>query len=121
MVVSGIRDFANSLPSFLWSAPRPGAAPYLYDTDTVMLTTPSTNYTAADTRELLHAIGREDLVAQFEYLQGTGSLADFGAPTVNTWINYGIDVETPVRFEYDVDLSPGEAVTVTSDQVVYST
>jgi len=108
------RDFEVQLPSMMWLCPQPGEDNYTYPTNMPLIMTPTQNYSAADLTKLLTAVGYTGFVPQAEYLQQSGSLYKFEPPMVNTWINYGYNIDTAITFTMGAPLSPSKMPKLTN-------
>lgn len=100
------RDFEVHLPSMMWLCPKSGTDNYTYPSDMPLILTSTKNYSAFDLERVLADVGYSDAVAQAKYLQHSGSLYKFEAPLVNTWVNYGYQLDTLDTVTMDVPLSP---------------
>jgi hypothetical protein len=107
-ITRGFRDFEVQLPSMMWTCPQPGENNYTYPNSKPLILTPSQNYSAADLSKMLTGVGYSGLVAQAEFLMRSGSLYKFEPPMVNTWINYGYNIDTLDTVTVDADLTPSK-------------
>ena len=89
--VEELRDLYRTFPSFYLLLPRAAAW-----NDTVLVVTPSRNYTANDYQELFADAGYSQGYTQF-----TGIDMMRPAPNVSTYCFYGVGVDTPMTFIYD--------------------
>ena len=101
------RDLFRTFPSLYLLFPRASVW-----NDTVLITTPTRNYTANDYQELFDDAGYPQGYTQF-----TDIPLDWPAPNVDTYCFYGVDIQTPMTFEYgnglgsfptDIDLGDGD-------------
>ena len=99
--VEELRDLYRTLPSFYLLFPR--AAVW---NDTVLIVTPSRNYTANDYQQLFSDAGYPLGYTQFTEIDMLRS-----APNVPTYCFYGLGVDTPMTFVYD-DNFPNSTPTV---------
>jgi len=102
------RNFEVALPAMMWLSPQAGEDNYTYSKKEPLVLTPSQNYSAYDLTKMLLGVGYSEFVAQAEYLQQSGSLYKFEPPMVNTWVNYGYNVDTLISFTLDSDLTPSK-------------
>ena len=86
-----LRDLYRTLPSFYLLFPRAAAW-----NDTVLVVTPSRNYTANDYQQLFADAGYPQGYTQFTEIDMLRP-----APNVPTYCFYGLGVDTPMTFVYD--------------------
>ena len=86
-----LRDLYRILPSWYLLLPRAAAW-----NDTVLVVTPSRNYTANDYQQLFADAGYPQGYTQFTEID-----MQRPAPNVPTYCFYGLGVETPMTFVYD--------------------
>ena len=93
---------SRSYASAFWLSPR--AAVW---GDTVLISTPTKNYTAGDYEQLFNDAG---------YLQGYTQLSDFDVdwtpPNVPTYCFYGLGFPTPLTYVYDADLPDAQPTAI---------
>lgn len=100
------RDVEVHLPSLMWLCPEPGTDNYTYPSNLPLILTSTKNYSAFDLAKVLADVGYSDAIAQAQYLQRSGPLYKFEAPLVNTWINYGYQLDTLTTVTMEAPLSP---------------
>ena len=98
-----IRSLYRTFPSFYLLLPRASAW-----NDTVIVTSPTRNYTANSYRELFADAGYPQGYAQFS---DSETSIEWTAPNVATYCFYGLGVPTPMRFNYG-NIFPDAAPTV---------
>lgn len=86
----GSRDVYRTFASFYLLFPRASVW-----NDTVLVVTPTQNYTANDYQDLFTDAGYPQGYTQFSEIP-----LDWPAPNVDTYCFYGLDVLTPMTFEY---------------------
>jgi lysophospholipase-3 len=96
------RFVSKSIHSLLWLLPRSANGPNAWNDTQPLVVTPSRTYTAADMGALLTDLGFSERVEAYTSLQKDADLANFEAPGVDTFVVYGIEVETPLVYYYNV-------------------
>ena len=103
--VEAFRDVYRSWASYYLLLPSAATL-----NDTVLVITPSRNYTADNYRELFNDIGYSQGYAQFTELD-----MERPAPNVPTYCFYGLGVNTPMTFVYDNEFPNSQPTTVPGD------
>lgn len=101
----------RTIPGLYWLTPR--ASVY---NDTVLISTPSKNYTAVDYEELFNTIGYPIGLKIFEII--TSVTPDFPAPNVSTYCYYGYNVSTPLTYEFKEDLNKFNAIGMQPTRII---
>ena len=94
----------RTLQSIPWLMPRTSVFG-----DTILVSTPSRDYTAADYEELFQQIGYSNGFQTHTNLVKS-LLPDFPAPNVDTYCYYGVNVSTPETYIYGTDLTPYNSI-----------
>ncbi len=89
----------RTFPSIPWLTPRESVFK-----NTVLISTPSTNYTAANLKQLFDKIGYKNGFQIYNHLT-TVVTPNFPPPNVNTFCYYGYNVPTPETFVLKQDLN----------------
>ena len=103
--VEAIRDLYRSWASYYLLLPSAATL-----NDTVLVITPSRNYTANNYRELFNDIGYPQGYTQFTELD-----MERPAPNVPTYCFYGLGVNTPMTFVYDKDFPNSQPTILPGD------
>ena len=89
-----LRPIFRSMQSAYWMLPRASVW-----NSTVLISTPSRNYTASDYEALFNDIGYSQGYMQFNGIQGIN--VEWPAPNVSTFCFYGVGLKTDEVFVYD--------------------
>jgi len=97
----------RTLESIPWILPR-----HEYYRNTVLVSTPSRNYTAAEYSDLFSRIGYTDGYEVYNYVAQSVT-PTFPPAGVRTYCFYGTNVPTPETYVYDQDLNAGNSIGMT--------
>ena len=95
-----IRPIIRSMQSTVWLLPRASVW-----NDTILVQTPTRNYTANDYQDLFRDIGQEQLFTMYNGIKGINP--GFPAPNVPTYCFYGTGLSTPQNFVYSESFPEG--------------
>ena len=95
-----LHPIIRSMQSTVWMLPRASIW-----NDTILVQTPTRNYTAIDYQDLFRDIGQEQLFTMYNGIKSINP--DFPAPNVSTHCFYGIGLPTPQNFVYSESFPEG--------------
>ena len=105
-----IVPIARTFESIPWLLPRSSIFG-----DTVLVSTPSRDYTANDYEKLFSDIGYTNGFKTYQRVSGIN--VDFPAPNVPTYCYYGVNVDTPSKFEFGDNLDDSNLIGTTPTMV----
>ena len=95
-----LHPIIRSMQSAIWLLPRASVW-----NDTILVQTPTRNYTANDYQDLFRDIGQEQLFTMYNGVKDINP--DFPGPNVSTYCFYGIGLPTPQSFVYSQSFLEG--------------
>lgn len=104
---SSLGSVFRAIPTAAWLFPRAGPnATIEWPKDEPIFKTPSKNYSAYDFPEMLKDAGHADFIDMAKFLAADPDLNLFAPPGVNTFVTFGMDVNTTGIVTFDQDLAP---------------
>ena len=85
--------------------------------NSVLISTPSRDYTANDYKQLFRDIGHTNGYKMFQGVQKVNQ--GYPSPNVHTYCYYGVNVKTPEKFIYDKDFKVDNTVGLRESRVQY--
>ena len=85
--------------------------------NSVLISTPSREYTANDYKQLFSDIGYTNGYKMFQGVQKLNQ--GYPSPNVHTYCYYGVNVKTPVKYTYDKDFKRDNTVGLRESSVQY--
>ena len=99
-VRKSFKSVIHSFQSTIWLLPRPSVWG-----STILVTTPTQNYTANDYQQLFSDIDYSDGYNMFQGIEGINE--GWPVPNVTTHCFYGVGVDTPLSFHYEEPFPAG--------------